>query len=352
MVARGWLWVGCWLGLGSACSESSSKPEAGLEGEVRQRIDDAAASGFAGAVLVALDGQRLVAEGYGLANRETEARNRVDTAFDVGSIMKDLTAVAIYKLDEAGVLSVSDTLGSLLPDVPTDKVDITLRQIVQHRAGFDEYHDTEGDFEALTRQDARQRILSQELLFAPGSDEAYSNSGYTLLADVVQEVSGESFTDYVHHALLEPAGMEQSGFYSDDALWQRVDTAVGYEASTFGDNDPATWPYTWSLVGNGGFVSTVLDLERWSSALWEGRILSTSTLEALRSDHLSSGSVAVSGETVYAAAGAGDFGLGGVVIVAPSRGMRVIIVTNTFDAFDVESLAVELTTVLLNAEQP
>jgi CubicO group peptidase (beta-lactamase class C family) len=347
MSVRAGLFLGCWIGLGLGCSEDGPEPQDDLEAEVRRLIDDAVASGFSGAVLVASEGRHLVAEGHGLANRETDAANTVDTAFDVGSIMKDLTAVAIYKLDETGLLSVSDTLGSLLPEVPNDKADITLRQIVQHRAGFDEYHDTEGDFEALTRQEARERILSQELLFEPGSEEAYSNSGYTLLADVVQEVSGESFTDYIQHALLEPAGMEQTGFYSDDALWQRVETAVGYEAATFGDNDPATWPYTWALIGNGGLVSTVVDLERWSTALWEGQILRPDTLEALRSDHLSVGAVSLAGETVYAGAGAGDFGLGGVSIVAPGKDLQVILTTNTFDTFDIESLAVDLVTLLL-----
>jgi CubicO group peptidase (beta-lactamase class C family) len=338
------------IALTVSCSDSRAesgddRPQR-KEQEVRRRIDEAAADGFSGAVLVVDRGTPLASKGYGLADRADGVANTVDTAFDVGSIMKVMTAAAIYALDEAGTLSVSDSLADVLPDVPPDKATITLRQVVQHRAGLAEYHDTTGDFERLTRAEARARILGQELLFEPGSDEAYSNSGYTLLADVVEAVSGERFTDYVRHALFVPAGMSRSGFYSDD-LWKTVDTAVGYDASTFGANDPATWPLTWALIGNGGLVSTVVDLDRWSTALWDGRVLGPDALEALRTDCLASEAVTLEGETVYSAAGAGDYGLAGAMIEVPSVQTRIVIATNSAEVFAIEELAVDLVTLLL-----
>jgi len=333
-----------------SCSDSRAEPSdqspQRKKQEVNRLIDDAAADGFSGAVLVVDRGTRLASKGYGLANRADGLANTVSTAFDVGSIMKVMTATAIYALEEAGALRVSDSLADLLPDVPPDKAATTLRQVVQHRAGFAEYHDTTGDFESLTRAEARARILGQELLFEPGSDEAYSNSGYTLLADVVEAASGESFTDYVRHALFLPAGMNQSGFYSDE-LWKTVDTAVGYDASTFGANDPAAWPLTWALIGNGGLVSTVVDLERWSTALWDGRVLGPDALEALRSDCFASEAATLGGETVYSAAGAGDYGLAGVMIEVPSVQTRILITTNSAEVFAIEELAVDLATLLL-----
>ena len=186
-------------------------------------------------------------------------------------------------------------------------------------------------------------------MFAPGSDEAYSNSGYTLLADVIETVSGEPFTDFLRNALFKPAGMDQSGFYSEP-VWQTVDTAIGYDASTFGENDPASWPYTWALVGNGGLVSTVGDLDRWVSALWEGRIVSEETLALMQTEYLSAGAVMVGGETVYGEAGAGDYGLGGTLVFVPGPDTRIVIATNTFEVFDIEELAVELLLVALGEE--
>ncbi|HMJ11015.1 MAG TPA: serine hydrolase domain-containing protein, partial [Polyangiaceae bacterium] len=305
--------------------------------------------GFSGAALITIEGERVLAGGYGLADRDDQVANSVDTAFDVGSIMKDFTAAAVFKLVGEGKLALSDRLGALFPEVPRDKADITLLQILQHRAGFDEYHDTHGDFEAMTQAEARQRIFAQELLFEPGSDEAYSNSGFTLLADVVQTVSGEAFTDYLRKSLFVPAGMQQTGFYSEP-LWQTVNTAIGYDAQTFGENDPATWSYTWSLIGNGGLVTTVLDLDRWHTALWAGQVLPANVVESMRAEYLSPGAVMLGGHTLYAQAGAGDFGLGGVAADVPDVRTRLIIATNTYEVFDIEELARELGTLVLEEE--
>jgi CubicO group peptidase (beta-lactamase class C family) len=345
----------CYLGLvlTTACSDSSSAPDpdppSSVQTGVERRIDEAVAAGFSGAILVSLDGERLVASGHGLADREHETPNRAETAFDAGSIMKTVTTLALFTLAEDGRLALSDSLAELLPDVPADKAMITVRQIVQHQAGFDEYHDTMGDFEPMTRLEARARIFEQELLFEPGSDEAYSNSGYTLLADIVETVSDSAFTDYVRQNVFTPAGMEHSGFYPDE-LWKDVDTAIGYDASTFGVNDPATWPYTWALVGNGGLVTTVIDLERFGMAVWSGTLLGPETQGAFEDDYLSLGAAELAGEAVYGAAGAGDYGLGAAVIEVPARSARIAIATNTYEAFDIETFAVELTTFLLQGE--
>jgi CubicO group peptidase (beta-lactamase class C family) len=321
----------------------------GRQTQLEATFAEAAEDGFVGAALVSVGGKTLFSKGFGLANRETRAANTTRTAFDVGSLMKDFTAAAVFLLVEQRLLSLDDTLAEVLPDVPDDKAGITLRELIQHRAGFDTYHDDEGDFEAMTREEARARILSQELLFEPGTDEEYSNSGYTLLADVIEAVSFEPYTDFVRSRLFLPAGMRESGFYSD-GVWSTVQTAVGYGSDTFGDNDPATWPYTWALVGNGGLVSTVEDLARWLDALEGGSVLADDTFELMRAEYLERGAVELCGEVVYAGAGAGDFGLGGVGVTAPVSSTRILLTSNEYDAFDVEALAEELVTSLLCSE--
>ncbi len=341
MSYRPYILLGLCLFACSEPSESSAPEPSALERDIDAQIEAAAADGFSGSILVVVEGERIAAEGHGLADRAEETENTIDTAFDVGSLMKNLTATAVFLLEEDGALSLDDTLETFFPEVPADKAQITLRELVQHTAGFDEYHDTEGDFEEMTREEARAHIFAQELLFEPGTDEAYSNSGYTLLADVIETVSGTSFTEFVHERLLEPAGMDHTGFYSE-SVWQTVDTAIGYGEGSFQDDDPATWPYTWALVGNGGLVSTVVDLEKWSLALFGGRIVNESTLAAMREDYLSQGAVELAGSPAYSAAGAGDFGLGGVVVDIPERDTRIIVTTNAYDDFDVEGFALEL----------
>jgi CubicO group peptidase (beta-lactamase class C family) len=350
MNALAHLVVGCALLALAGCSDphddSGSADERGVPSAVRKLIDDAVMNGFSGALLVTADGKRVTSQAHGIADRDHATANTPDTAFDVGSILKSLTATATFRLIEDGVVTLDSTLAEIFTDVPTDKVDITLRELIQHRAGLDEYHDTMGDFEPMTRLEARARIFEQELLFVPDTEQRYSNSGYTLLADVIETLSGEAYVDFVHRALLEPAQMSSSGFYSEPR-WADIDTAIGYDADTFGDNDPATWPYTWALVGNGGLVTTVGDLDRFIIALFGGRIVTQPTLDVMRDVYFSAGAAKVAGEPVYAEAGAGDFGLGGVAVFAPESDTRVIIATNTYEVFDIETLASELALHLL-----
>lgn len=327
---------------------TSSSGGAEVGPQVRALITEAVDDGFSGAILVRVQGEQLALEGHGLANREDRVPNGPLVAFDFGSVMKDYTAAAVFLLQQDGQLSVDDTLVSIFPEAPADKANITLRQLLLHEAGFGEYHDTMGDFEPMTRTEARARIFAQSLLFEPGSGEAYSNSGFTLLADVVETVSGQSFTEYVREQLLEPAGMTRTGFFGD-ALWQRNETAVGYDAAEFQSNDPASWPYTWSLVGNGGLVSTVEDQEIWLRALWAGGVFTPAGFAAYSDDYLGVSAVEFDGHTVYAFAGAGDFGLGGVVLDVPASDTRVIVATNTGETFAIEPFAQELGELILAA---
>lgn len=320
-----------------------------LRGELRARFDDAADEGFSGVALVIVGGETVHEEAYGEADRANEEANTTQTAFDFGSVMKDLTAAAIFKLEAAGALSVDDTLADVFDGVPDDKAEITILQLVQHSAGLDEYHDTEGDFEALTRQEARAAIFAQELLFEPGEDEAYSNSGYTLLADVIEETSGRAFTEYVREELLEPAGMRASGFYGD-AVWERVDTAIGYDDQMFEDNDPASWPLTWALVGNGGLVATAGDVARWLAAVHAGDVLNESAFSRYETEYLDLSAVELDGRVIHAYAGAGDYGLGGVAVDCPELDARFVIATNTYTVFDIEALAMELASVVFAEE--
>lgn len=327
--------------LATACTPEPT-PGPRNPGPLEQRIDEAVAAGFSGVVRIDDRGARLE-RASGLADREAGVDNTPETAFDVGSITKDLTAALVFRLQEQGRLDLADRLGDVLPDVPPDKADIVLLDVVRHRAGFRPYHDTEGDFEPMTRLEARERILAQKLRFAPGSRYAYSNSGYTLLADIVEERTG-SYREAVRSELLAPAGLHATGFYGEVP----AATAIGYGAATHGANDPATWEYTWALVGNGGLVTTVGDLAAWFDAL----PVVLDDYETFARDYLADGAVEVGGELVYSFAGAGDHGLGGAAVDCPACDQRVIVVTNATDDYDAEQLTVDLALLLLDADPP
>lgn len=333
-----------------ACSctdEPPPEPKADQRTVFVAALERASADGFSGAVLITVGEEQLIADAYGLANRERDIANTPATVFDMGSIMKDMTAAAVFKLQERGALDVKDAISSLLEGVPLDKRDITILQLLQHRSGLGEYHDVGGDFEVMTRDEARQRILDQPLLFAPGTNQAYSNSGFTLLADIVESASGQTFTDYVSTELFSVAGMVDSGF-PGIGTWSAGRTAIGYGGAVFGENDPAKWPYTWALVGNGGLVSTVFDLERWVVALWKGEVLGSEAFASYRDDYLSPGALDGHESPVYIYAGGGDYGHGGALVDVPDIGTRVVVATNAAEDYDFEGLAEDLALLALN----
>jgi CubicO group peptidase (beta-lactamase class C family) len=217
--------------------------------------------------LVAQGDEVVFHKGYGMAHRKRRLPNFVDTAFDVGSIAKTFTAAAIYKLAEDGRLNLDDPLGEYFDAVPENKRSITIDQLLNHRAGLPQYHDR-GDFEVLSRDRALERIFRAELQASPGESYAYSNSGYTLLAILVEEVTGQPFRDYCREHVFEPLGMQQTGFYGDRERWQEDRVATGYGDGRQGKNSPWHWrtENLWALEGNGGVVSTAGDLLRWAAA--------------------------------------------------------------------------------------
>lgn len=282
---------------------------------------------FSGAVRAVRGGDTVVAEGFGLADRTTDRPNETTTAFDVGSIAKTFTAATVLRLADQGALSLDDTIGDHLDDVPVDKQEITLRQLLNFQSGLHEYHDhpgEAGDFEPMTREEARDRILGQDLRFAPGSDTAYSNSSYTLAAIVVEQVTGRGFTEVVDE-LVDAAGLTRTGFYGSPSLAD-VPVAVGHEGQTHEDNDPTSWEVTWSLLGAGGMVATVEDMQTWWDQLSRPGLLSPASAALVRDELFPVDTV--EGVEVRAVGGANDFGFEAILISMPAVDVVIAVATN------------------------
>ncbi len=248
--------------------------------QVNEFMKQQAEAGFSGSVLVARGGELALFKGYGLADAEDSIPNQANTLFDLGSIAKDFTLAAVLRLEEQGRLHPSDRLYRFFP-TSFNKADIRIDQVIRMEAGFQEYHDEFGDFEEMTRREALGRIFAQELLFEPGTDRAYSNSGYTLLAAMVEVATNEPFQDFVRAELFAPAGMETAGFYGE-SLVSDDQVAVGRDGqATHGDrNAPPYWgEVTWALQGSGGMVGSLLDLFRWKQALAACEVLSCPFVE-------------------------------------------------------------------------
>ncbi|HSK95722.1 MAG TPA: serine hydrolase domain-containing protein, partial [Euzebyales bacterium] len=298
------------------------EPAAGIDG-VDDHIARLEADGFAGALLVVRGGDAVVRTGLGLAHRGTATPNTAGTAFDIGSIAKTFTAAAVLRLVDDGALALDDTLGDLLPHVPADKRGITVRQLLDFTSGLGEYHDTEGDFEVMSRREALRRILGQELRFAPGTDSAYSNSSYTLAAIIVERVTGRAFTAVVRN-LFATAGLDHTGFYGSADL-RGMPVATGYRGDRHGRNDPASWEPTWALLGAGGIASTVDDLQRWWELLQAPGLLRPGSSQVLAA---ALPAQPLDGMQVRGVGGTNDFGFDASLIEIVGQDTVIVVLSN------------------------
>ena len=173
---------------------------------------------LSGAVLVAKDGVPIASKAAGMANKQTGAPNRLDTKFNLGSLNKMFTAVAIAQLAQAGRLKFEDTLGQHLPDYPNKAIadKVTIHQLLTHTSGMGTWSMAafKAQREKLTRVAAYLPLFVNDApSAAPGEKFQYSNSGYILLGAIIEKISGQDYHSYVGEHVYKPAGMTSTGFY-------------------------------------------------------------------------------------------------------------------------------------------
>jgi CubicO group peptidase (beta-lactamase class C family) len=249
----------------------------------------ATAGQFSGAVLVAKDGRPVMTRPDGFANLQRRIPNTLDTSFDIGSVGKTLTAVAIAQLAEQGRLSFNDPISKYLAGLPARLRDITIAQLLTHTSGlgdvFARWHPTTSPLDV---SQLMKRIINEPPQFTPGSRFSYSNSGFVVLGAIIQAVSEQTYYDYVRDHVLAPAGMTHTGWYTLD---QVPNMAHGYiplqrpQADRFQDSHGAGgW-------GNpsGGAYSTVDDLLRFAQALLAHKLLSSAMTNTVLTGKVNTG---------------------------------------------------------------
>jgi CubicO group peptidase (beta-lactamase class C family) len=311
---------------------------------------------FSGTVIITKDGRPILERAVGLASRRFDVPNRMDTKFNLGSMNKMITAVAIAQLVENGALSFDDTVGEHLPDYPNEAVrdTVQIRHLLSHTSGMGN-HFTQEFIEASKAmyrdfRDYLPLFVDEELAFEPGTDWAYSNAGFFVLGMLVEAASGQSYYDYVRAHIYEPAGMTGTDAYDMDIPIRNL--AIGYTRQAVGDtsrDDGARWGdetnglrnnyFMHSIKGGpaGGGFSTTPDLIRFAEALQGGALVSPSMLETLttaKPDLSSPGygygfSVENHGHLgpVYGHGG-GFPGINGMLDIYPEQGLVVTVLSN------------------------
>jgi CubicO group peptidase (beta-lactamase class C family) len=248
-------------------------------------METVASFGFSGAVLVAKNDSILLRQGYGWSDEERSIAITPETIFDIGSYVKAFTATAIMQLVERAKLNVTDTITRFFKDVPADKKNITIRQLLTHSSGlvYDDFYDqiSQTARDSIKERDLYiHRILRFPLGYEPGKGRNYSNTGFALLAAIIEIVSGLPYGKYIEENLFRPAGMYETGYFKPLNYETRV--AHGYNDGPTDYGFPWTTQWEeqvplWDLIGNGGMLSTVDDLYKWAQAIKANKIISDST---------------------------------------------------------------------------
>lgn len=244
-------------------------------------LSPAEEKGFAGAVLASEGDEVLFQKGYGTTEPGGAGEPVTsETVFLIGSIVKDFTRLAAFNLVHEGRLTLDQTLPEFFDGVPEDKAGITVRQLLDHTSGIPdligkggvvlEGYEVNYDYIPVTRGEMVEKTLAAPLLFAPGERREYSNSGFALLAAIIEIASGQPFEAYVFETVLKPADMLSTGYRIPD--WSRHTLAHGViEGEDWGTAlDEGRWMAdgpSWNLRGNGGMLGTVSDLHRFVRAL-------------------------------------------------------------------------------------
>jgi CubicO group peptidase (beta-lactamase class C family) len=325
----------------SACTVAS-RPGPGTSscpGALGAAFDAWGRAGFSGAVAVSTAGRFDCLAGYGSANDATGARNTADTVYSIGSVTKAFTAASILKLADERKLSLDDRIGTLVPAVTGPVSRATVRQLLLHTSGIGA--SVAADRQPLSRDEAIAAINKLDLAFPPGTDDAYSNAGYTLLAIVVEAVSGRTYRDYtVSTTLALPRG--RVGGFWDGQPAARGPRALGYlDDGTPGQAGDFAGPY-WATDGNGALAMTTRELATWTRALFTGGLLSpesTRSVGAAAFDVGEGRAHTVGGMVVFDAAvygkpfvgiagGGGDVGHNVVAVWIPERDRVVAVASN------------------------
>lgn len=243
---------------------------------LHQRLDEhclslAQSGDLNGCVLVSSEGRILLSKGYGMASFEKGIPNTPQTKFRIGSLTKQFTAMAIVKLHELKLLNVDDSISKYVTGCLNGD-QITIHHLLTHTSGIpnecsmDEPASLAGQH--ATPQNMISGLASLPLLFEPGTKFTYSDSGYLLLGYLIEHLSGRSCEDYIHHTLLKPLGMINSGYGTEKQT--EIHQTLGETNSNFthAEHKGIAVP---SCAR--GMYSTIEDLYLWGLALHSQRLI-------------------------------------------------------------------------------
>lgn len=242
-------------------------------------------------ILVAKDGKSIYRKAFGKASLELDVPLKPENVFEIGSITKQFTAVAILMLEEQGKLKIDDEITKYIPDYPTNGKKITIHHLLNHTSGIKSYTGMQS-FMKSARTDMTPKELidvfkNEPMDFDPGEEFKYNNSGYILLGYIIEVISGDTYENFIEKNIFEKIDMNSSYYGNMSELIKN--RALGYkqEGDTFLNADylSLTLPYA-----AGSLMSTIDDLLKWQNAINANTFIKRTSLEkAINGSTLNSG---------------------------------------------------------------
>jgi CubicO group peptidase (beta-lactamase class C family) len=229
-----------------------------------------------GATLAVIkDGQIVYERGYGMAQLEDGIVNAPDKIFDIGSVSKQFTAACVAMLIREGKVGLDDDIRKYLPEMPAYEKPVTVSHLLHHTSGLRDYNALlelagfRADADSPTVEEAVEIIRRQKKLnYLPGDEYSYTNSGFFLLSQIVERVSGKSLNAFAQERIFRPLGMTRT-LFQDDHTQIIKDRATGYTRSDGGFKINMS---NWDETGDGNVYTTVRDLYLWDQAFYTGAL--------------------------------------------------------------------------------
>jgi CubicO group peptidase (beta-lactamase class C family) len=234
------------------------------------------------AVLVVSDGAPILIRTYGLADVDQKIPIRPETNFRLASLTKQFTATCILMLVERGQLSLDATLPEVFEGFPEYGRAIRVRNLLNHTSGLIDYESLiPDDFDGqVSDRDALQSMYEVDhTYFEPGTEYRYSNTGYAMLAVLIENITGTPFADFLKQNIFAPLGMDDTVAYQK-GVSTVSNRAFGYTVEdgvvTFSDQSPTS-----AVLGDGGIYTSVLDYLKWDRALYTEALLPRALLDQM-----------------------------------------------------------------------
>lgn len=251
---------------------------AALADSLQRFSDQLRKSGFNGTILFAENGQIIFSEACGYANLKTKEPLTMESAFQLASISKPITALAVMILKQDGKLGIDDSVNKYIPELPYPG--ITIRHLLTHRSGLPNYmYFAEEDWAnkevPLRNQDVIDLMVKNQYkpYYLPDKRYNYSNTNYALLAYIIEKVSGTKFEEFVQKRIFDPCKMVNSRIYNKNVSPINTNLVVGYPSSRY----EAENTFLNGVVGDKGIYCSAYDLLMLDQALYTDKILTEAT---------------------------------------------------------------------------